>query len=952
MANILGRGASSSLFAAIALSLVTAAPAQAPVKRVGVWAQTYTGREADPAIRFGQLPNGLRYAILKNATPPGQMSLRLYIGSGSLAENDQQQGLAHFLEHMAFRGSTHLADGELAKVLARYGLSFGADTNAATSQDATIYQFDFPKAGSGDIDTGLGLFREIASNLTISQASLDAERGVILSEERVRDTPAFRQAKAQIGFLLPGQLAAKRWPIGKVEIIQKVTPDELRRFYKDNYRPDNAVIVAVGDFDPAVMEAQIKQKFSDWQPAGASARPATGTVQKRGEEVGLFVEPGAPQNVQTSWVRPYDDSADTDAHEEQGDVRAIAALIFNHRLQDIAQRPDAPFVAAQFMRTDLLKSADLSNLAIIAPADKWQAAMRAAIDEQQRMVRFGVTQPEIDRVLGEFKSYFTSAAAGASTRQTPKLADAIVKNVNDSEVTRSPEQDLAEIAAVSAKANIAAVNDAFQTLFAGSGPLLFVSAPQAPPGGEPAIKSALDAALQDKVTSNAAAANVAWPYQDFGAPSRVVERKQIADLGLTLVRFANGTTLTVKPTTFAKNEVLVAVGFGDGRLGLPTGLANAYWLANGLVPAFISGGTGKLSITDIQRILAAKNSRLDLALQDKSFQLAGQTQPANLELELQIATAYLVDPGFRPEAVERFKAGIASLLPQVDASATSVLQREEGIALHGGDRRWTILPTATDVAATKATDLKTLLQPELRREPPNVVIVGDVTVDQAIATVGKTLGALPLVAPAKESMGAHVAFPTVGKSPLRFTHKGRADQAFVLAAWPTADFFSSPSDARAMAVVSEIIRERLIEQLRAVDGATYSPQTVAENSQSVAGFGYLAAGVELPPAKIPLFQQRLAAIVADLREQPVSADELDRAKTPLLQTRLRDQQQNAFWLNALSEARRDPRSLDSIRTRASGIQAVTADEVRRVSRKYLQSDFEIVIDNPTPVLPK
>ena len=952
MTHVPGRCASASLWTAIALSLVTPAFAQQPVKRVGVWAQSYTGRQADPAIRFGQLPNGLRYAILKNATPPGQMSLRLYIGSGSLAESDQQQGLAHFLEHMAFRGSTHLADGELAKVLARYGLSFGADTNAATSQDATVYQFDFPKAGSNDVETGLGLFREIASNLTLSKASIDAERGVILSEERLRDTPAFRQAKAEVDFLLPGQLAAKRWPIGRVEIIQNATPDELRQFYKDNYRPDNAVIVAVGDFDPAVVEAQIRQKFSDWAPAGKSARPATGMVQKRGEEVGLFVEPGAPQNVQTSWVRPYDDGADTDAHEERDDMRAIAALIFNHRLQDIAQRPDAPFVAAQFGRADLLKSADLTNLAIIAPADKWQVAMQAAIDEQQRMVRFGVTQPEIDRVLTEFKSFFTSAAAGASTRQTPKLADAIVKNVNDAEVTRSPEQDLAEIAGVSAKATIATVNDAFKALFAGSGPLLFVSAPQAPTGGEQAIKSAFDAALQDKVTSNAAAANVAWPYQDFGAPGRVVERKEISDLGLTLVRFENGTTLTVKPTAFTKDEVLAAVGFGDGRLGLPSDLAHAYWLVNGIVPAFISSGTGKLSITDVQRILAARNSKLDLSLQDKSFQLAGQTQPANLEFELQLATAYLIDPGFRPEAVERFKAGVTSLLPQVDASATSVLQREQGIALHGGDRRWTILPFASDVAATKATDLKALLQPELRREPPSVVIVGDITVDQAIATVGKTLGALPLVATTKESLGAPVAFPSLSKPPLQFTHKGRPDQAFVLAAWPTSDFFSSPSDARTMTVISEIIRQRLIEQLRAVDGATYSPQTVADISQSVTGYGYLAAGVELPPAKIPLFQQRLTAIVADLRDKPVSADELDRAKTPLLQTRLRDQQQNIFWFSALIEARRDPRSFDAIRTRASGIQAVTADEVRSVSRKYLQRDFEIVVSSDTRASPQ
>ena len=924
---------------AILSALVFPAFAQADTTQAKGWPQAQTGRAADPAIHFGQLPNGLRYAILHNATPPGQMSLRLYVGSGSLAETDKQQGLAHFLEHMAFRGSAKIADGDLIKILARYGLSFGADTNAATTMESTVYQFDFPKSGTDDIDTGLMLFREIASNLTLSKTSMDAERGVILSEERLRDTPAYRHTKAQVGFLLPGQLAPQRWPIGQVQTIKTATPDDLRSYYDANYRPDNAVIVATGDFDPAVMEAKIKAQFSDWKARGAITRPVTGDVRPRGEDVRLFTESSAPQNMAITWIRPYDTTPDTDAREDRDDIRAIAEMILNHRLEDIAQKPDAPFVAAGMDRTNILKSANVTNLVVNAPADHWQSAMRAVVNEQQRIVRFGVTKAELDRVLAELHAIYANAQASAATRKTPSLAADIVKNINDNDVTRSPDQDMAEVNAISAKVDVAAVNATLKDMFTGFGPLLFLSTPQAPAGGELAIKSAFDTALQDKVSETTAKADATWSYQNFGAPGRVVDRKEIADLGLTIVRFANGTTLTVKPTSFTKDQVLTAVGFGTGRLGLSPQLSRAYWL----VPALVAGGTGKLTITDLQRMLEARASAVKLEMQDKAFDLVGHTQPANLDFDLQLAAAYLTDPGFRPEAVERFKTAFTAALPQVNATATGVLQREEDIALHDGDRRWMTIPSAADVAAAKPDDLKALLAPELRKTAPSVVVVGDITVDQAIASVAKTLGALPEVAAAKETATPGAHFPNPEKSPLVFTHEGRADQAFALTAWPTSDFYSSPTDARALAVVSQIIEQRLIDKLREGDGATYSPMAGADLSQTVPGYGYVAAGVEIPPAKIALFQQRLTAIVADLRDKPVSADELDRAKAPMVQSRMRDLLQNGYWLGSLTHAPLEPRAFDAIRTRVTGVQAVTAADVQRVAKKYLEKNVNLII---------
>src|SRR5579863_4745745 len=209
----------------LALAALAAFSLATPLKP-GEWPQARSDMKADPDIRFGSLPNGMRYAILRNATPPGQASMRLRFDVGSLMELDDQQGLAHFLEHMAFNGSKNLPGrGEMVKTLERLGLAFGADTNAGTGFDNTTYKFDLPKADDASLDTALMLLREIGGNLTLDQGAMDQERGVILSEERLRDSPAYRVMKSRLGFTMEGQRPPERFPIGLVPVIQSAKTD-------------------------------------------------------------------------------------------------------------------------------------------------------------------------------------------------------------------------------------------------------------------------------------------------------------------------------------------------------------------------------------------------------------------------------------------------------------------------------------------------------------------------------------------------------------------------------------------------------------------------------------------------------------------------------------------------------------------------------------------------------
>ncbi len=931
------RRTSAALLLALAwVAGAAVSDAAIPVKRDGVWAQSYGDRQPDPAILFGTLPNGLRYAIQQNATPPGQVSMRLVIKSGSLEEHKGEEGIAHFLEHMAFRGSTHVADGELMRGLQRKGLAPGADSNAATSHEATIYQFDFPSGGKGAVDSGLSYLREIASDLTIDPKAVDSERGVVLSEERVRDGPPMRASKALLGFTMQGQLAPERWPIGTIESVRHAGAAQLRGYYDRNYRPDNATLIVVGDADPKQIEAEIKARFADWRArTPPPPAPDLGKPMRRAEDVRLFDEAGAPTFLQVAWVRRYDDRADTSARVPDDLSQIVAQLILNQRFSDIARRPGAAFIGAGVFRNNAFKSTNTTTLSIGAAADRQPIALRAAVDELRRARLYGVTRAELDRALSDFDAMLANGVAGANTRQSVQLANRMMGDVIEDEVTRSPAQDAQDFAGWKRTAGVAEINKAIGRMFDGSGPLIFVSGQKAPKGGEAAIRTAYNLAAHEKIARSAATGTTGWPYTRFGPDGAITARREIPDLGVTLVTFANGVTLAVKPTSFSKDEVLVDVSFGQGRLALPRDRSYAYWLLGG--STFTDGGTGKVDSGEIERMMAGHFVGAQLQAGDSSFELSSRTRPEDLALQLQLMTAYLSDPGFRPEAVTRVANAMATYLPQIDATPGGVLSRDRAQLLHDGDVRWHSLTGPEQLAQTRPQDLAALLKPALAG-PIAVTIVGDTSVDQAIKLVAATLGALPPHPAWSQPSAVGAVFPGPTPKPVALTHNGRPDQARAFAAWPTPDFWTNPRDARAMQVVSALIQQRLFDTVREKEGSTYSPEMASAASTTLPGYGYLSAGVEMPPEKLAGFFASVDAILADLRDHPVGADELDRAKRPLVEARGRDLHQNSFWIGALPLGLHDPREYGAIRTRVSGTSAVTAADVQRVAQAYLRPE--------------
>ncbi len=917
-----------------------------------VWPQAHSDLAPDSAVRFGVLSNGMRYAIMHNATPAGQTSLRLRVGSGSLEESDAEQGLAHVLEHMAFRGSTHVPAGDMIKILQRKGLAFGPDTNAETEWTQTVYMLDLPHSDQETLETGLMLMRETAGNLLIDPKALATERGVVLSEERLRDTPDYRAEKAQLDLFLHDQLAARRFPIGQVDVVKTAPASLIRQFYEANYRPDRTTLIAVGDFDPVAMEARIKSLFSDWKPVGpATAAPDLGSVEQRGATVKVVQQPGAATRAVVAWVRPYDASPDTAEKERHETIENLGLAVLNRRLAELAQADHPPFLNAAAGFQNLFQSAKVAVIEATSPPDGWKGSLAAVEREVRRLTAYGVSQAELDREIVEMRATLQNAVAGAATRPTPALASSLVDTVNDDEVFTPPTGDLAVFDSAVAGLRAGTVDAAVRAVFAGSGPLVELATPQTLAGGEAEVGAAFAQAASAPLTAGAAQAAVTWPYGDFGPAGAVVDRSKVSDLGVTTVRFANGARLMVKPTDLRRDQVLVSVNVGSGRLDLPVDRGTVEWAA----PALIAGGFGKISYEDSQRALAGKVYGVGFSVTNDAFQFKGAARPADLAIELQVIAAYITDPGFRPEAFERTRSGLLTELPQLDATPDGVLAREGGALFTRNDPRFAF-PTSASLVAAKPDDLRSLLKEPLSRGPVDVTIVGDITVDHAIALTAATLGALP-PRPAASPVPAAarvVRFPGPTATPIMRVDTGRADQAVAAVAWPAPDFFADMKRSRAIMLAGDVLENRLIDKVRIAQGATYSPQTHVDLSQVFPGYGYTLNEVEMPPPLIPGFFDTVTTTARDMIDNGVSADELDRARNPRIAGLKKAQLTNEYWLADLTGALADPRRLDLIRSTFPDYEAISLADIQAAARDWFNDDtaWRLVVkagDTPLPL---
>ncbi|MDP3491745.1 MAG: insulinase family protein [Hyphomonadaceae bacterium] len=929
------RGLLNGLAALVAL-LVLAVPAWAQAEpQTAPWAHETSDIAPDPAVRFGALPNGMRYALLKNQLPPGAVSIRMSVEFGSLDEAENEKGLAHFIEHMAFNGSKNVVEGEMVRILERLGLAFGADTNASTGQEFTTYQLELPNASDALLDESLFLLRELASELTFNAGAIDRERGVVLSEWRRGDNFQRRRSDQELDFLIPGAYAATRMPIGDPAVLETATRETMISLYERYYRPERTVLILVGDFDVDAVERKITETFSGWVGKGeAGQRPDLAYMPKtRPSEASVFIHKDGGDSISVYSLMPYTDLPDTAANRREDNLLMFGISAIGRRLAPMANEDDRPFRSAGLTTGDILKAVDVGGASVVVTPENWRAGLQRLEQEWRRALLFGFTKDEIARQIDAMRTSQKNQVERQNTRTTGALIGSLLSSVQNKTVFATPSSGLARLETWADKVTPEMVNEAFQARMPMKDPLFFAAATLERKPAD--ILAAWEESGLIEVSPPEVKARGAFAYTNFGRAGKVVKDTRLADIDTRLIAFANNVRLNIKKTTFAKNTVQVSVRVGHGNLDFP----ETPFGLNALMSAFSNGGLEKHSIDDLRALLQGRQVGTRFNATSTSFGGTYATTPKDLELQLQLVAAYVMHPGYRSEAERRWRETQVLSWPRLDQNAQTVWSVKGMRALASGDRRYGLDPDDGD-AWRSFVELRHYLTPVLQTGAIEIAVVGDIDEAAVIALVAKTFGALPMRAEAQSKFRSDkpVVFRQ-DKTPLVFTHGGEASQALAQVYWPVTDVDpdADPQMSRVLGVAAAIMRLKVVEEVRETLGATYSPTAGASLSSVNPGFGYVNAGAEVKPEDVDRVIGALEKIAAQMRAGEISDDEFSRAITPSLEALPQNATSNGYWLNLISQAQGRPDILarNTIPAVEASLRAVTKADVVAAANRWL-----------------
>ena len=901
----------------------------------------------DEEITYGVLPNGLRYAVMENSTPTRTATLLMRIDAGSLDETDATRGLAHFLEHMAFNGSENIPEGEMTKRLERLGLSFGADTNASTSFEETIYQLELPEVSDDLLTEALSIFRETAERLTLDPDAIDRERGVILAERRARNSPNYRAAIAGLEFQTEATGLVDRLPIGVPETIESVTPDDFRAFYDTQYRPEDTFIVLVGDRPREQMAQMIEAAFADWQATGEGAPDAEVAGFNISEpRYGAFFDPEITTRLTLSTLTPAypeERTRDTAANRAAELPLFFANRILNRRYAKLIRSGGADFTGAGVGASDVFGAARTAQLTVNAETDTLEPAFIQAERELRRALDHGFSQAELDEQIANVRKDYEIRVQTSPTRRTPTLARAILSAFSNERVMTSAASSLERFDAIIESVTLEDVETAFREAWSAldTAPQLYMQSDEVVEDPEAFLADLLARSRGESLPAQADTDAGEFAYADWGEPSEVVERGKIEDFDLTTVRFANNVRLTMKKTPYEKDVIRTRIRTGSGSAFYP--------LEDAAFGTQLSSILGRSALAahdadQLATLTAGKAVGVSRGFGQEVMTLSGATVPSDIDLHMQLFAAHLTDPGFRPEVIDTFQKQVRAVWSKFDSTpggAASI-----GIPpILTGNHPTSRHPDEAEVTDVDLDALRAWYDANAKDGPIEIAVVGDIDEDAIIDAVARTFGALPergLSAPAIPDAALDYDFPEGRQRPFVLTHQGEPDTAMVRVYWPVPNHDDAVTD-REIGMLASVLKLELTERLREQEGATYSPNTFTSLPRLKPDYGYVAVSIEAAPDEVDRLTSIIEQTATELATEGVEADLFDRAVTPVIENIETSLENNSYWLGLADDAQSDPDSLDRYRTREATYQNMTPDDVASQATAVFAPDRAIRI---------
>ncbi|MCX6878803.1 MAG: insulinase family protein [Verrucomicrobia bacterium] len=907
------------------------------------WPQAASDITPDHGATFGSLNNGLRYLIYPNSEPPKRVSLRLHLATGSLMEADNQQGVAHFLEHMVFNGSKNYSAKDLVPRMQHLGIEFGAHVNAFTSFDETVYMLDLPDLSAETLQLGFTVMRDFGDGALLEAAEIDSERGVILAEKASRDSVSYRLMLMQLNTLLPDSLVAKRFPIGIDEVIKSAPRERFTDYYTRYYTPARMTFIVVGDVDPAAMSQRIETHFASMaNPAAPGRNPDLGQIKApEGLVTAVFADKEVTAtSLSLTLVRPYEKKPDTTATRIARLPLKIAHSMLSRRLERLAQKEQSPIASGSASNDDEFNFAEIGSIEVVASDDRWQAAVPVLEQEFRRALEHGFTATELAEAKANILNAYEQAVQEQPTRKSEGIAMALIRSINSDSIFSTPDTDLEIVRNGLAGMDPEVCHAALKKFWDATGMHLILTTKEKPERAEKNLAALYQESTGSPVAAPAAGTARKFAYADFGKPGTVTTRKGVADLGLTQLVLSNNIRVNLKPTDFEKNRIHLLARIGSGQLTQPKDMPMLDTFASAV---FEGGGLGKHSNDELQQLLAGRNVGATLGIAEDAFTLGGNTTPLDFGLQVRLMCATLTDPGYRNEGLWQFQKAIPTIYQQLNHTPAGPQQQMKGW-LHGGDSRFA--PAAMEQLSSYTIDqAKKWLTPELTRGYLELSIVGDFQVEAVLPELLATFGALPKRDRTKPELpeARRIVFPNAPAAKT-FTYDSKIPQAVAFAIWKTVGVRNNTKEFRRLNLLADIYQDRLREEIREKLGASYSPGAAATGSEALDDVGFVLGQSMGQPADVPLLLTTMRDLADQLATKGATADDFDRALKPTLSQLKQSLRDNKYWLTtAISQCQLDPKRLDLVRGRDADYASITVAEINALARKYLAAENALLI---------
>ena len=912
-----------------------AASEKAPVgaTRTAPWNAETSDLEPDTSIIYGILPNGLRYAIRPNQRPQNQVVVRMAIDFGSAAEADDEQGLAHFIEHMAFNGTTNVPEGEMVKMLERLGLSFGADTNASTGYTQTQYKLDLPRSDATLIERALFLMRETASEVLFNPAAVDSERGIVIAEMRERENFGFRSARAANELFYPETYFATRYPIGRQDILETAPADRMRALYKKWYRPDRTKIIIVGPVDVAAIEAEIVHRFSDWKNQGPTPPDFDKCVldTQRNATATYFVHPKVSESLGVQQFLPDKRRADTIERALIDLKMQIASSIISQRMSRRSRENDIAFLGGgPTFSIGFCDQYARIGFGVSGKDGSWRELLPFAEQIIRQATQYGFSESEIAEQLKRLDSAYENAQKSEPTKLSITIANELI-SIDDDVLNSASYRQLLwrQLRPFMTKS---AIDGEFAKWFGLlDRPLLFYTTKKDEGFTNDQLLTQFEASRALSVAPQADRKEQTFAYTDFGPVGTVVSDTRISDLGIRTIRFANGVLLNIKKTDFENNRLRYSLRIDGGELHF--GRENAP-LAAFMSGTYVSGGLQAHDIEDLRSLLAGTTVSAGFGVSEEYFGSSGSIAPTDLERQLQVMAAYINFPGYSENALRLFRRPLPELYARLDATPGSVLGVSTVRIMTDNDPRFAMASLET-MQALDFSMLKSTLGEALLSNRLEIALVGDVDEDVAIASVARTFGALPSRdSKAKDYSEQRRTEWSKISGNFNLPHKGEANQLGWRRIWTTTDD-SDQKLSQGLDLLARIVTLRLTDELREKLGATYGGGASSFMSSVYPGRGSFAVATSGDPKDLQAIEGAVDDIIAELVANPVEQDLFERARKPVLESYADWKRQNNTWLGVTSTAQSKASRLDRFRNSEELFKTITPDDIWLFAKTWL-----------------